>query len=74
MIWISEDMRQHIVVEISNGKSQRGVVRKLNIGQTTVRNIWKRFMDTGITNDKPKLGRPMKTIARFISYEKFIKR
>ena len=52
-------MRQHIVVEISNGKSQRENARQLNIGQTTVRNIWKRFMDTGNTHDKPKSGIPM---------------
>ena len=64
MVRISEEMRQHVVVEMGKGRSQRDVARELNICQPTVRKIWKRFLDTGSTNDKAKCGRPMKASER----------
>ena len=56
MVRISQDIRQHIVVQMSNGKGQREVARELNVGQTTVRQIWQRFLDTGSTEDSQNVG------------------
>jgi len=64
MVRISQDIRQHIVVQMSNGKGQRGVARELNVGQTTARQIRQRFLDTESTKDSPKCGRPMKSSDR----------
>ena len=49
---------------MNNGKGQREVLKELNISQPTVRKIWKRFLDTGSTDDKAKSGRPMKASER----------
>ena len=64
MARISEEIREHIVVQMINGKGQREVARELNISQPTVTKIWKRFLDTESTNDKAKSGRPMKSTER----------
>ena len=64
MVRIPEEMRQQVAVETTNAKGQREVARILNIGQTTVRMIWQRFLDTGSTDDRPKFGRQSKASKR----------
>ena len=46
---IPEEMRQQVVFEMTNGKGQRELARLLNKGQTTVKMIWQRFLDTLMT-------------------------
>ena len=64
MVRIPEEMRQQVVVEMTNEKGQREVAKLLNIGQTTVRMIWQRFLDTGSTNDRLKSGRQPNALER----------
>ena len=64
MVRICDDMRRLIVVKIQSKMTQSEVARQLNIGQTTVRKIWKRYLETGSTNDRIRSGRPIKGIER----------
>ena len=49
MVRIPEEMRQQVVVEMTNEKGQREVAKLLNIGQMTIKMIWQRFLDTLMT-------------------------
>lgn len=57
---ISEENKWKIVNMIGNGESQRKVARDLKIGQTTVRWIWKKYLETGSIENKMRSGRPQK--------------
>ena len=46
------------------GQSQVKVARDLQIGQTTVRYIWQKYMKMGDTADAKRSGRPRKTSKR----------
>lgn len=53
-----------MVMKMNDGKRQIDVATELKISSTTVRRIWKRYMETGSTNDRARSGRPLKTSER----------
>lgn len=64
MVKITDQIRWLIVDRMQNGLSQSDVSKQLEIGQTTVRKIWLKFVDTGSIDNRPRSGRPMKTTIR----------
>jgi len=48
MIKISEDMRKLVVHKILGGQTQVSIAKDFNIGRTTVRYIFQKYMKTGI--------------------------
>ena len=57
-------IRVLIVEKLKKGIGQRETARNLGIPRTTVQNIWKHFVATGIVNDKPNPGRPTRYTER----------
>jgi len=55
---ISDHIRHTIIVRMQDQPNLKKVARDLNLCRTTVRNIWKKFLETGSISDKRKSGRP----------------
>ena len=53
-----------IICLLQTGKSQREVAKLLNIAQSSVNHVWKKFIETGDIIDRPKTGRPTKANVR----------
>ena len=51
MVKISEDMRKLAVHKMLGGQTQVSVAKDLNIGRTTVRYIFQKYMKTGKVAD-----------------------
>jgi len=64
MVRINESKRTLIVDRMKNGHKQVDVARELGLGQTSVRKVWQRYIDTGSTDDRHRTGRPRKTSER----------
>jgi len=58
---ISEDMRKLVVHKMLGGQTQVSVAKDLNIGRTTVRFIFQKYMNTVKVSDTNRSGRPLKT-------------
>ena len=59
MVKISEDMRKLVVHKMLGGQTQVTVAKDLNIGRTTVRYIFQKYMKTGKVADAKRSGRPL---------------
>jgi len=64
MVKIQSQVRDLIIKKMMNGAKQVQVARDLNLGQTTVRYIWLKYLKTGEVNDSRRSGRPMKSTPR----------
>jgi len=64
MVKISEDLRKLVVRKMLDGQTQVNVAKDLNIGRTTVRYIFQKYMKTGKIVDAKRNGRPLKTTER----------
>ena len=64
MVRISDELRDAIVNKMCTGLSIREAARQLAVCHTSVRNVWRRYLDTGDTKDRPKSGRPNKMFKR----------
>ena len=69
---INLKMRSSILCLLETGKSQREVARILNVAQSSVNYIWKRFLETVDIKDRPKLEdqvkRPLNTKESFVVF------
>ena len=50
-----------IVDRMLKGAKQIEVAKELNLGQTSVRRVWNRYLETGSTDNRPRSGKPPKT-------------
>lgn len=57
---LTVDLRQQIVEMFKRRETQSTISRALNIGRTSVRKVWLKFLQTGSVADKKKSGRPKK--------------
>ena len=64
MVKIDEGTRKLVVAKIQGGASQRDVVKELEICRSSVRKIWKKFLNTGTVSDICRSGRHMKSLER----------
>lgn len=58
MVKILDCMRKEIVKQMLSGKRQSEICRNLQLGHTTVRAIWIKYLKTGKTEDRNRSGRP----------------
>ena len=61
MVRLSGNFMQQIVDMLQREENQSKISRDLNIGRTTVINVWVKFQQTGLVLNKKKSGRPKKT-------------
>jgi len=52
------EARISIIIELKAGGTLRSVARKFNISHPAVRNLWKKFQETGSTENLKRTGRP----------------
>ena len=64
MVKIQSQIRDLVVKQMLSGLRQADVARNLNLGKTTVRYIWQKYIKTGDVSDAKRSGRPMKTTIR----------
>jgi len=64
MVKIDEQIRQLVVSKLMDGYSQVSVAAEVNIGQTTVSYIWRKYRKTRIVADAKRSGRPRKATER----------
>ena len=56
MVKIDEGIRKLVDAKIQGGASQRDVGKELGICQSSVRKIWKKFLNTGAVSDISRSG------------------
>jgi len=61
---LNVEIRSAILCLLETGKSQREVSRILNVAQSSVNYVWKKFLVTGDITDRPKSGRPAKATVK----------
>ena len=65
MVKLTKEIKLLIVdgIEIEK-KSQRKLFEALGIPQSTIHSFYKKYRETGMIDDLPRIGRPMKTTLR----------
>ena len=58
MPWLEPATRNIAIGHLQAGESQNEVAQTLNVNQSTTSRLWKRFQQTGSTNDRQRSGRP----------------
>ena len=64
MVKINEAIRNLVILKRSQGVSFRMIAKDLNIGHSTVKYIWNKFLKTETVHDLPKSGKPHKCTVR----------
>ena len=58
MTRISEHVRHAVICKMQEHTNIKKVAKDLHLCRSTVRSIWKKFLETGSISDKKKSGRP----------------